>query len=90
LAVTAQFVIAINALAVGSPTIKWGYEVDCMHFIAVFAAFALATLSRLRVGVFLFFKGEVTVKTYVFVVAPLALGAFLIAFLIPETSAFAP
>jgi hypothetical protein len=61
-----------------------------MYFIAVLATFPLATLSRLRTGAFLFFTGEVTVKTYIFVVAPLALGAFLIAFMIPEPSAFAP
>jgi hypothetical protein len=38
----------------------------------------------------LFCTGNVTVKTYIFVVAPLAFGAFLMAFMIPEPSAFAP
>jgi hypothetical protein len=61
-----------------------------VHFVAVLAAFPLAALSRLRTGAFLFFTGDVTVKTYILVVAPLALVAFLIAFMIPETSAFAP
>ena len=51
------------------------------HAILVLAAFALATLSRLRTGAFL---------TYIFVIAPLALGPFLTAFLIPKTSAFGP
>jgi TctA family transporter len=55
-----------------------------------FAAFALGVLSRLRTGVLQFFKAEVTVKTYALVVIPLAFGAFLIALLIPETSAFVP
>jgi hypothetical protein len=80
-------VIAINAPASGSRMVeKWIF----MHFVAASAAFALATLARLRTGVFLFFKGDVTIRTYIFVVAPLALSAFLIAFMIPETSAFAP
>jgi hypothetical protein len=54
------------------------------------AAFALGTLSRLRTDAFLFFTGDVTVKTYILVVAPLALGAFVMAFMIPEPSVFAP
>jgi hypothetical protein len=88
--VTAHFVIAINALAGGSPMLWWGLEWSGMHLIAVLAAFAFAILSRLRTSAFLFFTGRVSVRTYIFVVGPLALGAFLIAFLIPETSAFAP
>jgi hypothetical protein len=53
-------------------------------------AFAFSTFSGLRTGAFLFFKGDVTVQTYIFVVAPLAFGAFVIAFMIPEPSSFAP
>jgi hypothetical protein len=79
-------VIAINAPTGGSPMVQSGVKRIGMHFIA----FAFATLSRLRTGAFLFFKGDVTVQTYVFVVGPLALGAFLIAFMIPEPSSFAP
>jgi hypothetical protein len=61
-----------------------------MRFITILAAFALSTLSRLRTDAFLFFTGDVAVKTYILVVAPLAVGAFLMAFMIPEPSAFAP
>jgi hypothetical protein len=82
--------MAINALAAGSPMFWWGVKRIGMHFIAVLAAFAFAILSRLRTGAFLFFTGDVTVKTYIFAVAPLAVGAFLIAFMIPQTNAFAP
>jgi hypothetical protein len=70
--------------------VHWGLKRIYMRFIAVSGAFALATLFRLRTGVSLFCTGNVTVKTYVFVVAPLAIGAFLMAFMIPEPSAFAP
>jgi hypothetical protein len=61
-----------------------------MHFVAVSAAFALATLVRLWTGVSLFFEGDVTIRTYIFVVAPLALIAFLIAFMIPQAHTFPP
>jgi hypothetical protein len=83
-------VIAINALPGGSLMLGRGLKRICMRFIAILVAFALATLSRLRTGAFLFFTGDVTVKTYIFVVAPVAVGAFLMAFMIPEPSAFAP
>jgi hypothetical protein len=58
-----------------------------MRFFTVLSAFGLATLFRLRTGVS-FFTGDVTVKTYIFVVAPLAFGAFLIAFMIHQTNVF--
>jgi hypothetical protein len=83
-------VIPINALAGGWPMVEWGLKRIYMRFIAVLGAFALATLFRLRTGVSLFCTGNVTVKTYIYVVAPLAVGAFLMAFMIPEPSAFAP
>jgi hypothetical protein len=83
-------VIAINALASDGPMVQRGLKRIYMRFIAVLDAFALTTLSRLRTGAFLFFTGDVTVKTYIYVVAPLAVGAFLMAFMIPEPSAFAP
>jgi hypothetical protein len=69
----------------------WGVKRIYMRFFAVLAAFGLAILFRLRTGAFLFFTGDdVTVKTYIFVVAPLAIGAFVMAFMIPEPSPFAP
>jgi hypothetical protein len=70
--------------------VGWGLKRIYMRFITILAAFALGTLSRLRTDAFLFFTGNVTVKTYILVVAPLAVGAFLMAFMIPEPSAFAP
>ena len=82
--------IAINALASDGPMVKRGLKRIYMRFIAILGAFALATLFRLRTGVSLFCTGNVTVKTYIYVVAPLAVGAFLMAFMIPEPSAFAP
>jgi hypothetical protein len=83
-------VIAINAPDGGSAMVRWGLKRIYMRFITILAAFALATLSRFRSDAFLFFTGDVTVKTYIFVVAPLAVGAFLMAFMIPEPSVFAP
>jgi hypothetical protein len=88
--VTAQYVIAINALAGGWPMVPRGLKWIYMRFFAVMVGFGLAALLRFRTGVFLFFTGDVTLKTYIFVVAPLAVGAFLMAFMIPEPSAFAP
>jgi hypothetical protein len=70
--------------------VAWGLKRIYMRFITILAAFTLGTLSRLRTDAFLFFTGDVTVKTYILVVAPLALGAFVMAFMIPEPSAFAP
>ena len=80
-AFTAQYVIAINALAGGWRMVQWGLKRIYMRFIAALGAFAPATLFRLHTGVSLFCTGNVTVKTYIFVVAPLAVGAFLMAFI---------
>jgi hypothetical protein len=49
-----------------------------MHFTRL-ATFALSTLSRISAGALMFFTGDVTINTFILVLAPVAFCAFLIA-----------
>jgi hypothetical protein len=87
---TDQFVTSITEPFGGSRTVRVSLSKPVDMPIHKFAPLMVGVLSRLHTAGLQFLKAEVTVKTYALVVIPLAFGAFLIALLIPETSAFVP